>query len=120
MPRCASSGPSIRRKMAVSRIWGVNPSGLTCWNETEDDDLSRVIGLVSDDVNVVAALVNKRHARCVDGPRAGGIVSVVLCDCSCRNNDQAVARMRVPARGSSLVPTIAKDKPVRQSLRPLP
>src|SRR5207245_4527837 len=101
---------------AVPRSWSVNPTRLTGRNEPGGDALCLDSAFVSDDVHVVATL-NKRHPRCVHGPRAGGIVPLIGRHRSRRANDQGVARMRVPACGSSRLPNIAQDIPVRQSFR---
>jgi hypothetical protein len=47
--------------MAVPRVRGINPSRLTCWNEPDSDNLCHDGALVSDDVHVLATVVNKRH-----------------------------------------------------------
>ena len=117
--RDASSDPSQRRRIslssserAVPRGWSVNPTRLTCRNEPDSDDLCRDGALVSDNVHVGATFVNKRHPRCVHVRRAGGIVSLILCHCSCGDKDQGMARMRVPAGAPSRLPDIDQDRPV--------
>ena len=116
---CASSDSSIRREVAVARVGSVYPTRLTCRNEPDGDALCLDSAFVSDDVQVVTTL-NKRHPRCVHGPRAGGIVPLIGRHRSRRDHDQGVAKMRVPACGSSRLPNIVQDIPVRQSLRLLP
>ena len=106
--------------MAVPRVGSVNPTRLTCRNQPDGDDLCLDSAFVSDNVHVDTTLVNKRHTRCVHGPRAAGIIPLILCHRSRRDNDQGVAKMRVPACTSSRLPNIIQDIPVRQPLRPLP
>ena len=107
----ASNRPS-RLEGAVSRVCNVDAARLTCRNEPDGDDLCRDIAFVSDDVHVVTTGVNKRHARCVHFRRAAGIVALILSDCSCRDNDEGMARVRVPACASSRLPNIVQDRPV--------
>ena len=52
---------SSSSEMAVPRVRGINPSRLTCWNEPDGDGLCHDGALVSDDVHVLATVVNKRH-----------------------------------------------------------
>ena len=99
-------------EMAVPRVWGVNPTRLTCWNEPDGDDLCLDSAFVSDNVHVDTTVVNKRHPRCVHGTRASGIVGLILGHCTCRDNDQSMAKMRVPACTSSRLPNIVQDIPV--------
>jgi hypothetical protein len=106
-------------EVAVSRVRGVNPTRLTCWNEPDSDGLCHDGAFVSDDVHVFATVVNKRHPCCVHVRRAAGIVRLILRHRSCRDKDQCMTRMRVPACGPSRLPDIAQDSPVGQSLRPL-
>jgi hypothetical protein len=47
--------------MAVPRVRRINPSRLTGWNEPDSDGLCHDSALVSDDVDVLATVVNKRH-----------------------------------------------------------
>ena len=72
--------------MAVPRVWGVNPTRLTRWNEPDGDDLCLDSAFVSDNVHVDTTVVNKRHPRCVHGTRASGIVGLILGHCSCRDS----------------------------------
>jgi hypothetical protein len=58
----------------VPRSRGVNPTRLTCRNEPDSDYLCRDGAFISDDVDVVATGVNKRHPRCVHARRAVGII----------------------------------------------
>ena len=51
--------------------------------------------------------------------RAAGIVRLVLRHRSCRDKDERMTRMRVPACGPSGQPDVAQDSPVGQPLRPL-
>src|SRR5437763_9224647 len=97
---------------AVPRSRSVNPTRLTCRNEPDNDDLCWDSAFISDDVHVVATGVNKRHDRCVHMWRAVGIVCLILCHCSCRDKDEGMARMRVPAGAPSRLPDIVQDSPV--------
>src|ERR1039458_1888851 len=72
---------------AVPRIWGVNPTRLTCWNEPESNDLCLDIAFVSDDVYVATTKIDKRHPRCVHVRRAFGIVRLIMSYCSCLYDD---------------------------------
>src|ERR1035441_8005935 len=72
---------------AVPRIWGVNPTRLTCWNEPESNDLCHDIAFVSDDVYVASTTIDKCHPRCVHVRRAVGIVPVIMSYRSCRDDD---------------------------------
>jgi hypothetical protein len=53
----------VSSEMAVSRIRGINPSRLTRWNEPDSDGLCHDGALVSNDVHVLATVINKRHPR---------------------------------------------------------
>ena len=97
---------------AVPRSRSVNPTRLTCRNEPDSDDLCRDSALVSDNVHVGATFVNKRHPRCIHMRRAVGIVCLILCHCSCRDKDQGMSKMRVPACAPSRLPDIDQDSPV--------
>src|SRR5206468_3601097 len=107
----ASNRPSPL-EVAVPRVCNVDATRLTCRNEPDGDDLCRDIAFVSDDVHVVTTGVNKRHPRCVHLRRAAGIVPLILCHGSCRDNDQGLAKMRVPACASSRLPNVVQDIPV--------
>ena len=52
---------SSSSEMAVPRVRGINSTRLTCWNEPDSDGLCHDGALVSDDVHVLATVVNKRH-----------------------------------------------------------
>ena len=54
---------SSKSEMAVPRVGGINPSRLTCWNEPDSDGLCHDGALVSNDVHVLATVINKRHPR---------------------------------------------------------
>src|ERR1700739_4847216 len=106
-------------EMAVPRVRRINPSRLTCWNEPDSDGLCHDGALVSDDVHVLATVVNKRHPCRVHVRRAAGIVRLILRHRSCRDKDERMTRMRMPACGPSRQPDIAQDSSVRHTLRPL-
>jgi hypothetical protein len=59
--RPADHSRGAESEMAVPRVRGINPSRLTCWNEPDSDGLCHDGALVSDDVHVLATVVNKRH-----------------------------------------------------------
>src|SRR5437867_7980677 len=101
---------------AVPRGWGVNATHCTCWNELDSDSAGRHCAFIADKVHVVTTRINKSHPHCVHLGFAGGIVSFIGCHRSCRDDDQTMTRMRMPAAGSPGLPDVALDVHVRQSL----
>src|SRR5215470_17637531 len=90
-------GNRILLKGAVSRRSSqINSPGLACRNELDSDVLGDNIALIPDDVCVCATGINKRHSNRIDVRRTGRIVSLIVGQCSGRDDDQAVARVRMP------------------------
>jgi hypothetical protein len=96
----------------VPRVWGINSTRLTCRNEAYSYNLCLDSAFVSDDVHVGATFINKRCSRCVDVRRAAWIVSFIVRHRPCRDKDQRMPRMRVPACASARLPNIAHDRPI--------
>ena len=105
------------------RDWCVNFPRCTCRNELHSYVACRDCAFISDDVCVVAAGVNERHASCVHVRFAFGIVTLIIRQSPRCHDDQAVTRVRVPARGGygfcrrvDRLPRIAHNVEVRRPL----
>src|SRR5207249_6955346 len=86
---------------AVPRVVSVNPTHRICRNELYCHG-SRLDGaFVPDDVHVFTTSIDKPHPLCVHSGLAVGIVPLIGRDRSRRDDDQAGARVRVPAGRSS-------------------
>jgi hypothetical protein len=93
-------------KRAVSWGWSVDPPGCARRNELDSDSLCDHVALVSDNVYVAAAVIDKSHSRCVHVGLAVRIVAFISGHRSGRYGNQAMTRMRVPACASSWLPHI--------------
>jgi hypothetical protein len=82
------------------RGWCVNFPRCTCRHELDSYVACRDCFFVSDDVCVIAAGVNERHPSCVHVRFALGIVTFIIRQSPRCDDDQAVTRVGVPARGS--------------------
>ena len=76
-------------------------------NQLHRDRLRYIRGFIPDEVGMSAAFINKRHSRGVNLGRTRRVVTLVVRNRSCRNDDQAMPGVRVPARRPSCQPGIA-------------
>src|SRR6266478_2385832 len=104
-----SSSPSQRRRMnapssevTVPRVWSINPTRRPCRNELDGDGACHDGAFVPEEVHMVTTWIDKPHPLCVHSGRAGGIVTFIGRNCSRRDDDEAMARVRVPARASAV------------------
>jgi hypothetical protein len=104
----AGNSPSCS-EMAVPRVCSVNPSRRVCRNELDSNGGCLDGAFVPDDVDMVTTGIDKTHPCCVHMGRAVGIVPFIGRHCSRCDGDQAMARVSVPAGGSSRVPDVALD-----------
>ena len=88
---------------AAASMRRVAPAGMS-WTAMV---AASTVPLVPDDVHVSATGINERHPLCVDLGLAFGIVTFVVRDRSLGDDDQAMARVRVPAGTSSRLPDVA-------------
>ena len=75
-------------------------------DELDSDGVRLDHTLVSDDVHVASAGIDKPHSCCVHVGRAVGIVTVIGRHRSSRDDDQAMARVSVPAGASAGLPDV--------------
>jgi hypothetical protein len=112
--RCASSDPSQQRRIspssserAVPRVLSVNPTGRICRNELDGSGACLDGAFVPEDVCVVTTGIDKPLSLCVHLGLAVRSVSFVVRHRSHRDDDQAMARVRVPADASFWRPDVA-------------
>src|SRR5579871_1428161 len=96
-------------EVAVSWVWNVDSACGACGDELDRGGLRHVVSFVSDDVYVVATVIDEGHVPGIDVGFAVGVGPVVLRDGSCGDNDEAMAGVCVPAGASSGLPDIALD-----------
>jgi len=101
----AISNPISASEWAVARAWNhIYPTRRTGRDELDCDCLRDNGAFVSQDMNMVATGIDKSHTFCIHSGLALGIVAFIGRDRSRRDNDQAMARVRVPAGAASRVP----------------
>ena len=75
---------------------------MACRNQLNSNILRDHVALVPDDVCMIASLIHKSHSSGIDMRLTGRIIRFIVSQRSSRDDDQAVARMRVPFLGKGL------------------
>jgi len=88
-------------EVAVPRVNDFNPARGIRGNNLDSDSSRLNIALVSEDVYVIASWVDKPHSCFVHMRLAAGIVAFIFRHCPSGDDDQAMARVRVPAAASA-------------------
>src|SRR5271155_4084163 len=94
-------------EVTVPRVCNVNPTRRICRNELDSDGFCLDGTFVPEDVHVIATRIYKRHSCFVHMWFAVWIVPFITRHRSCRDDDQAMPRVRVPACASARLPDIA-------------
>ena len=93
-------------------VFSVNPTRRPCRYELDSNCACFDDAFVAKEVYVVTTGIDKPHPLCVHTWLAGGIVPLIGSHRSRRYDNQAMARVRVPAGAPSRLPYIDQDSPV--------
>src|SRR5580700_2540017 len=91
-------------EVTIPRICNVNSAFRARRNKLDSSSSCHGVAFVPDDVRVFPTRIGKSHALGVNMWFAVGIVAFIVSHGSCRDDDQATPRVRVPAGTSARCP----------------